>query len=255
LGLAGGSVPGSRVSDPSQCRVGAFGLSGLRELDVFFIAISHCAWRRVILVLSDKETKQRKRFQPRYPRCPQRAVLIHGCPKARCSPEPQMCETLLLANPDTNTLRPVGSRANTNAKEPRRPHALLRLRFLVGWLSGLCCRAAWPAAQSQSDAYLLLQFLVDRMVGCLLGYFRRVQPHAFLWPCFPGGLASWFVVRTNLGVGCPRIARGAPWAGSITGGEACGYLCSEKEGFTHPSLWRAPCFWGTHESKLHAVDT
>jgi hypothetical protein len=29
----------------------------------------------------------------------------------------------------------------------------------------------------------------------------------------------------------------------------------EKEGFTHPGLWRAPCFWGTYESKLHAVDT
>src|SRR5471030_2508839 len=44
--------------------------------------------------------------------------------------------------------------------------------------------------------------------------------------------------------GCSRIARGAPWAGSVTGGEACGYPCSEKEGFTHPSLLRAPCFWG-----------
>jgi len=29
----------------------------------------------------------------------------------------------------------------------------------------------------------------------------------------------------------------------------------EKEGFTHPSLWRAPCFWGTYEWELHAVDT
>ena len=27
-----------------------------------------------------------------------------------------------------------------------------------------------------------------------------------------------------------RIARGAPWAGSVTGGEACGYPCSEKRG-------------------------
>ena len=26
-----------------------------------------------------------------------------------------------------------------------------------------------------------------------------------------------------------------------------GYPCSEKEGFTHPWLWRAPCFWGTYE--------
>src|ERR1700729_1284309 len=44
--------------------------------------------------------------------------------------------------------------------------------------------------------------------------------------------------------GGARIARSVPWAGSVTGGEACGYPCSEKEGFTHPSLWRAPCFWG-----------
>jgi len=29
----------------------------------------------------------------------------------------------------------------------------------------------------------------------------------------------------------------------------------EKEGFTHPALWRAPCFWGTYEWDLHAVDT
>ena len=29
----------------------------------------------------------------------------------------------------------------------------------------------------------------------------------------------------------------------------------EKEGFTHPWLWRAPCFWGTRVQKPHAVDT
>ena len=59
-----------------------------------------------------------------------------------------------------------------------------------------------------------------------------------------GGLATWFDVRTHLVVGRPRIARGVPWAGSVTGGEACGYRCSEKEGFTHRWFWRAPCFWG-----------
>ena len=62
-------------------------------------------------------------------------------------------------------------------------------------------------------------------------------------------------VRTYLVVGCTRIARGEPVAGSVTGGEACGYPCSEKEGFTHRWLWRAPCFWGTHVRELHAVDT
>jgi len=29
----------------------------------------------------------------------------------------------------------------------------------------------------------------------------------------------------------------------------------EKEGFKHPWLWRAPCFWGTYEWELHSVDT
>jgi hypothetical protein len=59
----------------------------------------------------------------------------------------------------------------------------------------------------------------------------------------PGVMA----MRFDFVGGCPRIARGEPWAGSVTGGEACGYPCSEKEGFTHPWLWRAPCFWGTYE--------
>ena len=123
-----------------------------------------------------------------------------GAPKARCSQELRMCETLLLANPDMNTLRHQCSRAST--------------RF--------------PGTGTAS----------------------RIFAASFL-----GGLAMWFVVRTNLMEGFTRIARGGPWAGSITGGEACGYPCSEKEGFTRPSLWRAPCFWGTYEWELHAVDT
>ena len=147
---------------------------------------------RHFFVQSDKETKQRKRFN-------RSTLSVHsvqfpfiGAPKARCSPEPRMCEPLLLANPDTNTLRPVRSRASTSA-----------LR---------------TGTASRIFETLLLR-----------------------------GLAEWFEVRTSLEVGFPRIARGAPWAGSITGGEACGYPCSEKEGFTHPPLLRAPCFWGTYE--------
>jgi hypothetical protein len=64
-----------------------------------------------------------------------------------------------------------------------------------------------------------------------------------------------FGMRTKLVDGCPRIARGVLWAGSVTGGEARQNSCSEKEGFTHPWLRRAPCFWGTYEWELHAVDT
>ncbi len=39
-----------------------------------------------------------------------------GAPKARCSPERRMFEPLLLANPDTNTLRPQRSRASTSCQ-------------------------------------------------------------------------------------------------------------------------------------------
>ena len=55
----GAGVPGSRVSGRSHCRVAAFGLSGLRKLDVFFITFSHCAWRRVISL--SKATKKRSK--------------------------------------------------------------------------------------------------------------------------------------------------------------------------------------------------
>ena len=51
LGLAVGvnaGVLGSGVSGRGQCRVAAFGVSGLLELAILFITISHCAWRHVI---------------------------------------------------------------------------------------------------------------------------------------------------------------------------------------------------------------
>ncbi len=67
--------------------------------------------------------------------------------------------------------------------------------------------------------------------------FLSVGPHAQT-ALFRGGLATWFGMRTNSVGGCSRIARGAPVAGSVTGGEACGYPCSEKEGFTHRWFWR-----------------
>jgi hypothetical protein len=76
-------VLGSRVSGRGLCRVGAFGRGGLRESDFLFITISHCAWRHVISL--SKATKKRSKenaFKPRYPKCPQRAVSIHRCPKS-----------------------------------------------------------------------------------------------------------------------------------------------------------------------------
>jgi len=57
---------------------------------------------------------------------------------------------------------------------------------------------------------------------------KRVRPHRFLGNC-----------------ACPRALVAKRVYVKIR----------EKEGFTHPWLWRAPCFWGTYESKLHAVDT
>ncbi|CAH2787028.1 MAG: hypothetical protein CBARDMAM_2192 [uncultured Caballeronia sp.] len=36
-----------------------------------------------------------------------------------------------------------------------------------------------------------------------------------------------------------------------TGGEACSIRMREKEGFNHPSLWRAPCFSGIHVLELN----
>ena len=62
LGLAvrvNGGLPGSCVSGRSQYRVAAFGVSGLLELAILFITISHCAWRRVISL--SKATKKRSK--------------------------------------------------------------------------------------------------------------------------------------------------------------------------------------------------
>ena len=62
LALAVGVIAGllgSCVSGLSHCRVAAFRVSGLPELAIFFITISHCAWRRVISL--SKATKKRSK--------------------------------------------------------------------------------------------------------------------------------------------------------------------------------------------------
>src|SRR6202020_59104 len=49
--VAGGGnarLVSSRFRGLSCYRVAAFGLSGLRESDILFITVSHCAWQRVI---------------------------------------------------------------------------------------------------------------------------------------------------------------------------------------------------------------
>ena len=124
-----------------------------------------------------------------------------------------MFEPLLLANSYTHTLRPVRSRASTLAKKTRAASRVFAAAFLH--------------AVAARSTQLIFVWALSRLAAS-----------------FQEGLPTWFGMRTNLETGFSRIARGAPWAGSVTGGEACGYPCSEKEDFTHPWLWRAPCFWG-----------
>src|ERR1700675_2128607 len=100
---------------------------------VFFITISHCAWRHFIsLSNGDKETKQRKRL-------PTKGELVSlacrlgafGTPIARCSQERRMFEPLLLANPDIPTLRHQCSRARSARPRSGRPHPCLRLAEVI----------------------------------------------------------------------------------------------------------------------------
>src|SRR5476651_2469301 len=120
-------------------------------------------------VQSDKETKQRKRFQNEGSEVDLACSFrVFGTPKARCSPEPRMCEPLLLANSYTHTLRPVRSRASTLAKEIRTASRLfgvaaLRVSCLVGMI----------------DAVVF----VGRASCIRVALFR-------------GGLATWFGMRT-----------------------------------------------------------
>src|SRR5476651_1613752 len=99
-GLAVGvdaGVLGSRVSGRSHCRVAAFSVSGLHESDFLFITISHCAWRHVISL--SKATKKRSKenaFNHATLSVHSVQFLFMGAPKARCSQEPRMCETLFL---------------------------------------------------------------------------------------------------------------------------------------------------------------
>jgi len=167
-----------------------------------------------------------------------------GAPKARCSPERRMCETLLLANPDIDTLRHQCSRASTSCQETCSASRIFAASF-PGWL------AKWFVMRTNSvegcpriaRGALWTVSVTDGETSCR----ETCSVTRIFAASFPGWLAKWFVMRTNSAEGCPRIARGALWAGSVTGGEARQNPCSEKEGFTHPSLWRAPCFWGTYE--------
>jgi hypothetical protein len=140
-GYAG--VLGFWVSGRGYCRVAAFGLSGLRVLDVFFITVSHCAWQRVISwSLATKKRSKENAFNRSTLSVHSVQFLFIGAPKARCSQEPRMCEPLLLANPDANTLRPIRSRASTSVpRTGTASHA-----FDASFLGSL---VEWPALKGR----------------------------------------------------------------------------------------------------------
>ena len=171
-----------------------------------------------------------------------------GTRRARCSLEPPMCETLLLANPDTNTLRPVRSRASTHVLRTSTASRVFTAA-IFWWVCCLVCAVAFvdhdlirsSLARSHSAS------IFGELAAHSLRPFSSVTAFRTYGAVLLGGLAAWSVVPRSSAEGFSRIARGVPWAGSVTGGEACGYLCTEKEGFKHWWFWRAPCSSGTNE--------
>ena len=164
---------GSGVSGRGLCRVAAFGVGGLHESDILFITISHCAWRHVISwSLATKKRSKESAFNHATLSVHSVQFSFIGAPKARCSPEPRMCETLLLANSYTHTLRPVRSRASTLAEEPTRHHASLQLHVLVGWLfdlrrnfggtASLIVRPRFEAGWRRGSACVQIRWVVVR---------------------------------------------------------------------------------------------
>ncbi len=201
-----GLVPGSGVSGRGQCRGGAFGRGGLRESDFLFITVSHCAWRHVISL--SKATKKRSKENA----FNHATLSVHsvqfsfmGAPKARCSPERRMSEPLLLANPDTNTLRPVRSRASTIAKEPARPHAfwlprssperrmfepLLLANPDTNTLRPVCSRASTSCQGTRAASGVLVAAFLRVSATWSDGYVRRSRHHACCCSSF-GELPAW----------------------------------------------------------------
>ena len=113
-GLVNARLLGSKVSGLSHCRVAAFNASDLLRLTNFFITFSHCAWRHVISwSLATKKRSKESAFNHTTLSVHSVQFLFIGAPKARCSPEPPMFETLLLANPDIDTLRHQCPRASS----------------------------------------------------------------------------------------------------------------------------------------------
>ena len=129
-GLVAGLL-GSRVSGRSQCRVAAFGVSGLRESDFLFITISHCAWRHVISwSLATKKRSKENSFKTRAHKCPQRAVSVllvpqkHGARQSHGCVKPSFSEHRYphASPPVTET-----ARGASRAARVQLPHAMIRI--------------------------------------------------------------------------------------------------------------------------------
>src|SRR5476649_2847669 len=140
MGLAVGVVaglPGSCVSDRGQCRVAAFGVSGLLESDFLFITISHCAWRHVISL--SKATKKRSKenaFRTRARKLTQRAVSTFLAPQKHGARQNDGCVDPSFSRILTRTR--FAPYALGQARLPRNPHGLTRIcRYTPSWVSCL----------------------------------------------------------------------------------------------------------------------
>src|SRR5471032_2534400 len=142
LGLAVGvnaGLPGSGVSGRSQCRVAAFGVSGLLESDFLFITVSHCAWRHVISL--SKATKKRSKenaFRTRAQKLTQRAVSKFLAPQKHGARQSDGCVNPSFSRILTRTR--FAPYALGQAPLPRNPHCHTRMYgFVFWWVSCSVC--------------------------------------------------------------------------------------------------------------------
>ena len=175
--------------------------------------------------------------------------LFIGAPKARCSPEPRMCETLFLRTRIPHASPPVTEpaqgapraiRVEPSTEFVRMPnHARKTTR---GTRPPKCVRpyptkmtASHQLDSQKTEAANTHQAVIREAEPRISAAqatqpsFKEMEPEKRVRPC---GFA-W-----NKGA-CPRAY----------GAKRFTVRIREKEGFTHPWLWRAPCFWGTNEIK------
>jgi hypothetical protein len=112
-----------------QCWVAAAHVSAGFMLPVFFITISHCAWRHFISWSFARPATKKRSKENAFPQSelgvPSVQITAFGSRVERCSLEPPTLEPLLLANSYIPTLRHQCSRARSASPGPTRPHASL----------------------------------------------------------------------------------------------------------------------------------